>query len=101
MALRARRRRWVGRTRCHFDAGGFSAFRVVPTAYRPRSGMSLFDVKNTFRVAAEYQPLLRWLALDADGVFSDPRVVCWRKLADRENCTLDADAGDGRMVRLH
>ena len=63
--------------------------------------MALFDVKNTFRVAAEYQPLLRRVGLDADRVFSDPRIVCWRKLEDRENCTLDVDAGDGRTVRLH
>lgn len=67
----------------------------------PLPTMPLFDVKNSFRVATEYQPLLRRVGLDADRVFSDPRIVCWRKLDDRENCTLDVDAGDGRTVRLH
>jgi hypothetical protein len=44
------------------------------------------------------------IGLDAEGVFSDPRIVAWRKLSDRENCTLDADLGDAwrsPKVRLH
>lgn len=60
--------------------------------------------KTSFRVAAEYQPLLRMIGLDAEGVFSDPRVVPWRNLRDRENCTLDAELGDAwrsPRVRLH
>jgi len=57
--------------------------------------------KNTFRVAAEYQPVLRAAGLDAAGVFRDPRVVCWRKLVDRENCTLDINLRDGQRFRLH
>jgi hypothetical protein len=60
---------------------------------------------NTFHVAAEYQPLVRMIGLDAEGVFDDPRIVPWRKLPDRENCTLDAELPDGergtRKVRLH
>ncbi len=60
--------------------------------------------KTSFRVAAEYQPLLRMIGLDAEGVFADPRIVAWRRLSDRENCTLDADVGDAwrsPKVRLH
>ena len=50
----------------------------------------------------EFQALVRAVWLDAEGVFRDPRVVAWRKLEDRENCTFDADAeADGRKVRLH
>jgi hypothetical protein len=60
---------------------------------------------NTFHVAAEYQPVVRMIGLDADGVFDDPRIVSWRKLPDRENCTLDAELPEGeegtRKVRLH
>ena len=65
----------------------------------------VFDPRKTsFRVAAEYQPLLRMIGLDAEGVFADPRIVAWRKLSDRENCTLDADLGGAwrsPKVRLH
>jgi hypothetical protein len=56
---------------------------------------------NRFQVHPEHQPLMRMIGLDADGVFSDPRVIAWRTLSDRENCTLDAETADGRRVRLH
>jgi len=56
---------------------------------------------NTFNVAGDYQPLIRQIGLDAQAVFEDPRIVVWRKLPDRENCTLDEDLPDGRHVRFH
>src|SRR5579864_4635928 len=56
---------------------------------------------SQFHVAAEYQPLMRMLGLDAAAVFDHPDIACWRKLPDRENCTIDADLPDGRHVRLH
>ena len=56
---------------------------------------------NTFHVAGDYQPLIRQVGLDAESVFDDPRIVVWRKLPDRENCTLDEDLPDGRHVRFH
>ena len=52
-------------------------------------------------VSATYQPLLRQLGIDADAVFDHPDITCWRKLPDRENCTLDADLADFGPVRLH
>ena len=54
-----------------------------------------------FRVAGEYQPLMRMLGLDAQTVFEHPDIHCWRKLPDRENCTLDADLPGGKHLRLH
>lgn len=54
-----------------------------------------------FHVAAEYQPVMRELGLDGDAVFVDPRVVVWRSIPERENCTLDAVLADGRAVRWH
>ena len=56
---------------------------------------------NTFHVAGDYQPLVRQVGIDAESIFYDPRVVVWRKLRDRENCTLDEDLPDGRHVRVH
>lgn len=55
----------------------------------------------SFRAAPEYQPLLRAEGLDAEAVFAHPKINVWRKLADRENCTLDAAWPDGRVTRLH
>lgn len=52
-------------------------------------------------VSSTYQPLLRQLGLDAETVFDHPDITCWRKLPDRENCTLDADLPEGRHVRFH
>jgi len=40
------------------------------------------------------------IGLDAEAVFGHPDVRVWRSIADRENCTLDADV-DGRRVRWH
>src|SRR5687767_6665136 len=62
----------------------------------------MFDTPdNTFRVTPGYEFVVRAARVDAAGVFGDPRVVCWRTLPDRENCTLDVDLGDGRRGRLH
>lgn len=54
-----------------------------------------------FHVASEYQPLMRILGIDAEAVFEHPQIVCWRKLPDRENCTLDAILPDGSRMRWH
>jgi hypothetical protein len=51
-------------------------------------------------VAPRYQPIMRMIGLDAQAVFSHPQIVAWRKLPDRENCTLDADLDD-QPIRLH
>jgi len=59
------------------------------------------DQSGNLFVAPDYQPLLRQIALDAQGVFEDPRIIAWRHLPDRANCTLDADLPDSRHVRLH
>lgn len=48
-----------------------------------------------------YQPLLRHLNFCAEWVFESPLVIVWRKLSDRENCTVDTRWPDGRAVRLH
>ncbi len=45
--------------------------------------------------------MLREIGLDADAVFDHPDIVAWRKLSDRENCTLDAALADGSRVRWH
>jgi RimJ/RimL family protein N-acetyltransferase len=63
--------------------------------------MPLLPPKTSFRVAPEFQPLLRHIGLSAEGVFTDPRIVAWRTLDDRENCTLDARDVGGAPVRLH
>ncbi len=58
------------------------------------------SLKLSMHVQPEYQPLLRAIGLTAEGVFTSPLVKPWRKLADRENCTLDFSF-DGKPVRLH
>ena len=56
--------------------------------------------KDVFRAAPEYQPALRRAGIDVHTVFSDPRIVVWRSLEDRQNCTLDVEMDDGPL-RLH
>jgi hypothetical protein len=43
---------------------------------------------------------MRVVGLDAEAVFDHADIVAWRKLPDRENCTLDAEA-NGKKIRLH
>ena len=56
--------------------------------------------RNVFHVLPQYQPVMRRVGLDAEAVFDHPDIVAWRKLPDRENCTLDAEI-DERKTRLH
>ena len=56
---------------------------------------------HQLHVAPDQQPVFREVGLDAQAIFDDPRIVAWRKLPDRENCTLDAHLGDGRAIRWH
>lgn len=53
------------------------------------------------QVSAEYQPVMRELGLDGEGVFEHPLIKPWRQLPDRENCTLEATLQDGRSIRWH
>ena len=59
------------------------------------------SARSSFQIEAACAPLLREIGLDADGVFTDPRIVVWRSLPDRENATLDHLRSDGSKVRLH
>lgn len=57
-------------------------------------------MSDLFHVAEGFQPLVRMIGLDAEAVFTHPDVRPWRTIADRQNCTLDAEV-DGRRVRWH
>jgi len=54
-----------------------------------------------FHVSPDYQPMIREIGLDADSVFEDSRIVVWRDIPERQNCTLDVELVDGRQIRLH
>jgi hypothetical protein len=54
-----------------------------------------------FDVVPRFRGVLGALGLTAEGVFADPRVVVWRDVTERQNCTLDVDGDGGRRVRLH
>lgn len=56
---------------------------------------------DQFFVDPAFQTLVREIGLDAEAVFSDPRIKPWRVLSDRENCTLDETRPDGSAIRLH
>jgi len=58
-------------------------------------------LSDTFHVSAAYQPILRELGIDAEAVFTDPRIRVWRSIRERGNGTLDADLVDGRHLRWH
>jgi hypothetical protein len=57
--------------------------------------------RSACHVAAQRQPILRELGLDAQTAFDHPDIRVWRELPDRENATLEARLADGRSIRLH
>lgn len=57
--------------------------------------------RSQFHVAPVYQPILREIGLDAESIFDDPRIVVWRSITERQNCTIDHVREDGTKVRLH
>jgi hypothetical protein len=57
-------------------------------------------LSNSFHILPQYQPLMRIIGLEAETIFTNPQIVAWRKLPDRENCTLDTEF-DGKPIRLH
>jgi hypothetical protein len=65
-----------------------------------RSSMS-HSSNNQFYVSSGYQPLVRQVGLDAEAIFNDARILPWRKLPDRENCTIDVDLPTGIHLRWH
>ncbi|MDB5354558.1 MAG: lipopolysaccharide kinase [Phycisphaerales bacterium] len=67
----------------------------------PENKASQVTARNQLQTTAEYQPIFRLAGLDAAGVFTHPQIVPWRRLSDRENCTLDTTYEDGRRIRLH
>lgn len=52
-------------------------------------------------IQPEFELLLAHIGFSPDWVFTSPKVIVWRKLDDRENCTADVAWPDGRAVRLH
>lgn len=54
-----------------------------------------------FLILPAYQPIVRQLGLDGDAIFTDSRIIPWRTLLDRENCTLNLTLPDSRPIRWH
>ena len=61
----------------------------------------LGTAKNLFHVVARYQPVFVALGLTPVSIFRDPRILVWRSISERQNCTLDIQFGDGKIRRLH
>jgi hypothetical protein len=57
--------------------------------------------QTNMRVASEYQSIFRELGIDAEAVFAHELIKPWRRLDDRENCTLETTLRDGRTIRWH
>ena len=45
--------------------------------------------------------MFRALGLTPSGVFEDARIVVWRSVTERQNCTLDVPGEGGRSTRWH
>ena len=61
----------------------------------------LGTAKNLFHVIPRYQPVFKALGFTPESIFCDPRIVVWRSITERQNCTLDIEFGDGKTRRLH
>jgi tRNA A-37 threonylcarbamoyl transferase component Bud32 len=55
-----------------------------------------------FFVPVAYRQLMNDAGLsEAEQIWSDPRIVAWRSLPDRQNCTMDVRTQDEKPTRLH
>jgi hypothetical protein len=61
----------------------------------------LANSKSHFHIAPRYQPVFQALHLTPETIFTDPRILIWRSITERQNCTLDTEFGDGEPLRLH
>lgn len=59
------------------------------------------DQRAIFNVESAHLSLVREVGIDGDSVFHDSRIVCWRDIPERQNCTLDEMLVGGRKIRLH
>ncbi|MGA3066952.1 MAG: lipopolysaccharide kinase InaA family protein [Tepidisphaeraceae bacterium] len=57
--------------------------------------------KSRVDIQPKFQALFAGIGFEAEMVFSDPRIKCWRHLSDRENCTWDLSDSGGETIRLH
>jgi heptose I phosphotransferase len=56
---------------------------------------------DTLTITPRYRPLFQAAGLTAQSLFTDPRIVVWRSITERQNCTLDLPQGAGQTLRLH
>jgi len=59
------------------------------------------QARESLQVTAGYEWVFRAPGLTAEGVFADPRIVVWRSITERQNCTVDLADEVGRVRRLH
>ena len=59
------------------------------------------QARESLQVTAGYEWVFRAPGLTAEGVFADPRLVVWRSITERQNCTVDLADEVGRVRRLH
>ena len=57
--------------------------------------------ESQLHVSPGRQEVFRELGLDAEQIFEHPEIRPWRKLSDRENCTLDGETAGGERIRWH
>jgi hypothetical protein len=56
---------------------------------------------DSIEIIPRFRATFESLGLTAQSLFTDPRVVVWRSITERQNCTLDLAMEDGARVRLH
>lgn len=59
------------------------------------------QARESLEVTPGYEWVFRAPGLTAEGVFGDPRIVVWRSITERQNCTVDLADETGRPRRLH
>jgi heptose I phosphotransferase len=57
--------------------------------------------RDSLIITPRYQPLFAALGLTAQTLFTDPRIIVWRSITERQNCTLDLPTPTGQITRLH
>jgi hypothetical protein len=57
--------------------------------------------QDILKISPRYRPLFQTAGLTAQALFTDPRIVVWRSIPERQNWTLDLPLDAGQSIRLH
>ena len=78
------------------------AILLLPARCCHNAPTTMLDIpQDILKVTPRYRELFQATGLTPQSIFTDPRIVVWRSITERENGTLDLPQPQGQSLRLH